>query len=276
MKTLRKRILLLGVVLFATSAYGVGDHKATKMLGQPNVAMSLEDWNSLDAIKKAKEQLPRSVVLNLFSDLYKKRGEPSIAIFWNRKFDSQLSQWKANDGGGLVENKEAQQPGREKLGEVESFEFSAGYMQPFLETSTKIIDREAIMRLTAHGASNDDNYWYKRYGYRPTLDYQKVETKALVGYAQYFTEIIFASGKNTDVDVSFMVTVKEVSTGRVVAMFKSDGRPPIKKNLPQRWVAKNSGYELGMPSNELVLPKEVGKQLAYETMEALVKVWGKL
>jgi hypothetical protein len=70
-----------------------------------------------------------------------------------------------------------------------------------------------------------------------------------------------------------MVSVKSVSDGQVVAMFKSQADKPIDPEARVKWVATNDGYEKQKPQRELGSPNEAGEQLAFETMEALSKIW---
>lgn len=152
------------------------------------------------------------------------------------------------------------------MGESRDFEFNAGFMQPFLSSSAKIIDRQAIMRLVERDNARDA-------GSEMIADYQKVETDALIGYADYLAEIVFTPNSSADLGMSFMVSVKEVATGRVVAMFKSDGTPPKKPVQPDQYIATASGYQKAVPEDKVGTPQEVGEQLAYETMEALTRIW---
>lgn len=258
-----------------------------------------------------------------FRSAYSQAGEPRIAIFWNRKFSDQLSQWEALErrtiagesagnlkdvfnqtngaspedalgtavgsldsgtpSGGNLGSYERNVTGgsrilaseyyetrihqrkRAGMGESTDFEFGSGYTQAFLSASAKIIDRQAIMRLIER-----DNA--RAAGAEMVADYQKVETDALIGYADYLAEIVFVDDPGAALGKAFMVSVKEVATGRVVAMFRSEGTPQNKPVPKAEWVATASGFQK-VQAAQVHTPIEVGEQLGMETMEALARIW---
>jgi hypothetical protein len=269
----------------------------------------------------------KSRVRGQFRSAYKSAGEPSIAVFWNREFNDQLSQWHADKrvvrtgeqatnstdkfepsakgkgwernmtgGSRIVEaqyfaeckaalvqsgGKEGSKreytpelcyqvlnrraPAGDSMGhKATEFGFNSGFMGPLLNTSVKVLDRSAIMRLTQRDTA-------RKAGAELISDSQKVESDALIGYADYFAEIIYSSKPGAHLGVEFLVSVKEVSTGRVVAMFRTEGEPPSSEPVTQ-WVATANGF-IEQTAEAESNPKEVGEQLAYETMEALARVW---
>jgi len=321
MKTQNRVAILLAAAMASTNVMAVDEHQAAPMLAPASDVLS--GWNELEEEKQGtrdrEEGMDRDTVLSEFRSVYKRIGEPKIAIFWNRKFNDRLSEWETvarssftTDGSGNVSDVFKKQGGisagdvsnkheddaanqaigsyernvnakgqtlvsgyaevktdqssREGMGEISDFEFGAGYAQPLLAGSAKIVDRNTIMRLV----ERDDS---RASGSEQIADYQKVETDALVGYADYFAEIVFAEDLTTEIGMSFMVSVKEVSTGRIVAMFKSDGRVVDSSEAETRWLATSNGYEKIEIESEPATPESVGEQLAYETMQSLTKAW---
>lgn len=257
--------------------------------------------------KKSDVKMPsidevRSVIGTEFSIAYERAGTPKIAIFWNRKFNDQLSEWdaifrrsitgeqavKAQDkfepqggddpayernvvGGQKIVaaeyiEKKAPKQRRSGMNEANSFEFSSGYVEPFLMKKVAIIDRQAIMRLVQRDNSREA-------GTELISDFQKIETDALIGYADYLAEILLTPDSSADAGWSFMVTVKAVSNGQVIAMFKSDGNNPMDPNAKAKWVAAAEGFRKVTPQREIGTPSDVGRQLAYETMQKLSAIW---
>jgi hypothetical protein len=246
--------------------------------------------------------IQREVIVSDFKVAYEKTGEPNIAVFWNRKFDDQLSQWyqefrmsrtgeasvqgqdkfepqggddpayqrNVSGGGKIVssiyaESRAAQQS-RAGFGESEGFEFASGFTSTLISVPAKIIDREAIMRLVQRDNAEEA-------GAEMISDYQKIETDSLIGYADYLAEVLLTPDSSGDTGWAFMVTVKSVSDGRVVSMFKSVANNPFETPPEERWVATNEGYEKVVDHREIGSPTQVGEQLAYEMMQSLTKVW---
>ena len=285
--------LLIVVSCFSFALFAQEQHKAGKMLAPAKIKNSSPVVNSKDI---------RTRTLKSFVKAYEKEGNPSIAIFWNRKFDDQLSQWyqeirlsqtgetsvKASDkfepkggdepayernvsGGGKIVSAQyvesrVDEVKRTGLNESESFDFSAGFTTTFLSVPAKIIDRQAIMRLIQRDNSEEA-------GAEMISDYQKIETDALIGYADFLAEIILTPDPSGDTGWAFMVTVKSVSNGQVIAMFKSTGNKPLDSSVKDKWVSTENGYEKQTPKREIGQPNEVGAQLAYEMMKSLTKIW---
>lgn len=263
------------------------DHSASKMLVTEK---------SPKKIAQAREELSSK-----FLHAYKKEGEPKIAIFWNKKFDDQLSQWNAtnrisktgetntdskekfepnssNDGyvrntsGGsrIVEAKYIEEKieakNRDGFGELNDFSFSGGFVQPMLESGVYLIDRDAIMRLMQRDSA-------KASGAEMISDAKKIETDALLGYADLLAEIVFSKEFSADSPMNreFLVTVKEISTGRLITMFRSSAMP---SNI-NKFKASESGYDsvnVNLKDGNF-RPELAGEQLAYELMQKLIQVW---
>jgi hypothetical protein len=263
------------------------EHSASKMLVTKN---------SPQKIAQAREELASN-----FLTAYKQEGEPKIAIFWNKKFDDQLSQWSAtsristtgetstdtkdkfepnsanegyvrNTSGGsrIVEAKYTEEKieakKRDGFGELNDFSFSGGFVQSLLESGVYIIDRDAIMRLMQRDSA-------KSSGAEMISDAKKIETDALLGYADLLAEIVFSKefSAASPMNREFLVTVKEISTGRLITMFRSSAMP---SNI-NKFKASESGYDsvnVNLKDGSF-RPELAGEQLAYELMQKLVKIW---
>ena len=82
MKTILTVFIPVLSILLISSAHG--QHQPSKMLAQP----ASQKTSSATSNKNIKTK-----TIKHFKQAYKKEGKPSIAIFWNRAFDDQLSQW---------------------------------------------------------------------------------------------------------------------------------------------------------------------------------------
>ena len=304
--TILKRNLLFGIccpLIFLYSVYGyAGPHDAAPMMSVAKKATKSTQLNEAGIQKK-------------FYDAYESAGSPSIAIFWNRAFSDQVSQWEsterdivtgeksinardllkkngdltqeeinqgfeatdADPSGGNINSYDRlikggskilsatqsevriKQNEREGLGETEQFTFSSAYLQPFFAQSVKILDRAAIIRII-------ERDMVREAGAEMVADIQKIETEALVGYADLLTEILLANDQ-----INYLISVKEVATGRIITSFKSDG----KGNGTEKWVSTSSGFQKKM-SHKNTTHEQIGKQLAIETMQHLTGVIGEL
>lgn len=292
--------IILCIVLFistyALSSLAV-DHASMPMLTDPPSETETE----------TEPAVSREDIVKIFSDSYQREGDPTIAIFWNRKFDDQLSQWEAthrrirekhvvgnplqpsssedtNSRGELDDSlkeqnkgersvlisnyseRRANQQSRFGLGEGETFEFEAGYSQILIANKVKIIDRSAIMRIIERDNARESKT-------ETLADYQKIETDALIGYADYLAEILFIKDNTADMGMAFMVTIKEVATGKIAAMFKSKGEVVKNEKVETQWVVTANGYKLEELEGDMVTPNDIGEQLAFETMHNLCKGW---
>ncbi|GAA6170927.1 hypothetical protein NBRC116592_05970 [Colwellia sp. KU-HH00111] len=264
------------------------DHSASKMLVTDK---------SPKKIAQARKKISSE-----FLNAYKQEGEPKIAIFWNKKFDDQLSQWNAtnrisktgetntdikekfepnssNDGyvrntsGGsrIVEAKYIEEKivakNREGFGELNDFSFGGGFVQSMLESGVYLIDRDAIMRLMQRDSA-------KSSGAEMISDAKKIETDALLGYADLLAEIVFSKefSASSPMNREFLVTVKEISTGRLITMFRSSAIPT---NVNKFKANGSGGYdEINVSLKDgNFRPERAGEQLAYELMQKLLQVW---
>jgi hypothetical protein len=261
--------------------------------------------------REQEEQTPREEVMAKFSAAYQKKGRPKIALFWNRELSDRVTSWEVdqrdsisqtgsvNLQGNIVQQTDAPEgeksefystpldtsvDGKGKvsayrefrredgprygMGELFNSEFGSGFMQPFFDAAVQVVDRAAIIRLQDRETVSDGSA-----GYQP--DRQRLETSALLGYSDFLAEVVMLPDDRTETGFSFRVTVKEVSTGIMVAMFKSEGTPPREDSAPARWVATDEGYQREEIIEREFDIDEFGEQIAYETLEALARVWSR-
>ncbi len=157
-----------------------------------------------------------------------------------------------------VENRVKAQD-RAGFNETEQFTFSSAFVQAFIQQEVKVLDRAAIIRII-------ERDMVREAGAEMVADVQKIETEALVGYAELLAEVLWAEDQ-----VNYLVTVKEVATGRVLTSFKSNARGEERK----KWATTSSGYQK-QKSYEFNTLEEIGRQLATETMSHLSGVIGEL
>src|SRR5882672_7637022 len=125
-----------------------------------------------------------AAMVGRFESVYISKGSPRLALYWNRKLSDRLSQWDSLDrtlttdrrvaitqgsdasagktGGREFQESETanvtQRMGAEARraspGEPWEWEFQNGFLDPFMRAGARIMDRTAILRLTAARASN--------------------------------------------------------------------------------------------------------------------------
>jgi hypothetical protein len=242
-------------------------------------------------VERAEPPLDEASTLRTFREAYRKKGRPRIAVFWNRSFSDRLSQWIA--AGRLLSTRESgaavaiQDPGRNRtaeltgrgaaaaynqvnapetrrrgLGELADSEFEAGFHEPMLDASARLVDRATIMRLTESSLGRNR-------GNDRVSDAQVIETEALKDYADLIAEVTMLPDANAPHDRAFRVVIKSVLDGQVVANFVTRGEEP-EENAGE-WQATEGGYVKVAPEPPKV--SEVGRALAFRTMAALSRAW---
>ena len=226
--------------------------------------------------------------------LYEQEGRPRIAIFWNRKFDDQLSQWYTPSrtvdtrddywrGSGFTATQkrldvEGRFDTRPQPGELVSFEFGSGLARTLLNSGTEIVDRDAIMRLTHRQAGEAAEGVV-------VSDYQEVEMDALIDYADYLAEVLYAPADPVNGPITVMISIKEIRTGQLISMFRSRVSVLPAPATQTEWIATNTGYvrqevpvedvtaPAAMDGIAVGTPEYLGWSVALQTMEALSGYW---
>ena len=296
-------LICLPLILLSQVAIS-GPHEAAPMLATPS-----------KALKQQKSKLEGESIQKKFINAYEEAGSPSIAFFWNRSFDDQISQWESNEreivtgeksinardvfkengdiskeelengfanpsaslgagpSGGSVDSYDrtikggskilstkhsqvrVEQQKRVGLDETAQFTFSSAFINPFINSAVKVLDRASIMRIIERDIVREA-------GAEMIADQQKIETEALVGYADLLAEVLMAEDK-----VHYLISVKEIGTGRILTSFKSNGRG----KQVNKWANTSKGFEKKASYKNSTL-EEIANQLAIETMQHLTGV----
>jgi hypothetical protein len=243
-----------------------------------------------------------------FQQQYAQHGKPAIAIFWNRQVSDALSQWQAtsrnvverrlsgrsadpaaagsNDydcsfalpstEAGDCEYKQLEfternigtDAGRNDVAFTtrrDEFAFSSALTQALLGSGVAIVDRDLVMRLTQARQQNEPLA-------PASADYYEVELQALTGYAEYVAEVLLAETGVATEELSFMVNIKEIATGRLVGMFSAQGARQTETTM--RWTTGPNGYERVQDEiRTAATPAEIGRDVGEQTMEALAAYW---
>jgi hypothetical protein len=94
------------------------------------------------------------------------------------------------------------------------------------------------------------------------------EMAGVAGMADLLMEVLATRDPRSPVGTAFKVTVKQISTGRVLANVVTLALPP--EQTTTRYVATKHGFE---PVAQFVTVDLVGRRLAIETMVGLLGAW---
>jgi len=241
------------------------------------------------AADPAPETLDGIAIRNRFKTAYQTAKRPRIAVFWNRKFSDQVSDWfvparsrallsgegnaQWSDGvkvqgrfsGSQTNQVEVRKfPGsRGKLPERQLSEFEDAFYQEFLDAGTRLVDRSSIIRL----ARNDLKNALDR---EKTPEIQVLETESLKDYADLLMELIFIGHGKAKYNAAVRITVKRVLTGQVIASHYAYIKKEKKKEQSKPEVVSGPGGFYRKPSEpKLEEPADLAQQLALETMQKL-------
>jgi hypothetical protein len=235
-----------------------------------------------------------AAVIGRFEPSYVSKGSPRLALYWNRQLSDRLSQWDSQDrtlttdrrvaitqgpdaGPGKAGGREFQESETanvtQRMGaearragpdEPWQWEFQSGFLDPFMRAGARIIDRTAILRLTAARASNS-------LGRPQILDSQPIEMDALLGHAELFVEILLSPSARAPGGQEFVAVVKDVKSGQVLAHVNSrNAAYPL--DATRSWVATSRGFE---PHDTPPPLHDVASNLAINVMDALTKFWNR-
>ena len=235
-----------------------------------------------------------------FRTTYEARQRPRMIVFWNRMLSDQVAADRRADlritdnsvfgaravrdpggdpngwpsaserqGGGsrsidvsIGQRVTAPLP-RPGLAESEDWSVESAFVEAFLEAGTHLIDRNTAMRLIAASRKPQDAEPRER------PDAQAIETAALVDKADLLMEVLQTPDPTGPLGFKFRVNVKESRTGRIVASVMWPTEPL--QEIPGEWVAGPNGFQKVVRETTL---RTIGRQLADETMQALVTGWG--
>ncbi len=221
-----------------------------------------------------------SGTITRFQKAYDASGKPRIAVFLNRALSDEVRDWAMDDGwvfyaettgkggwrgeGYYVEPVD-ESGARPSPREYWMWAFEDGFIEPFTETGAKLIDRATILRLTAAQEQG------KQGTLRP-LAPKKVETNALVGYADIFIEVLISTDPKSLFGHVFKATAKEVKTGRLLANVTSVSWE--RDAAQEEYVGTPHGYKKVKKTAKPPKLQETARTLALETLSAVARTWG--
>lgn len=242
-----------------------------------------------------------------FVRAYRGRKKPKMAVLLNRRLSAEVDLWQSQVWNLGVKNKfGSKRTGEDisKMGDDWKWRYEDAFLQPFLDHGVRLIDRSTIVRLVSARASQkgrqDEDFpdmpagvtqenfeIYKNIlqssrsasqqqaAMNTLLNYMKVETDALVNYADYYIELLVSKAPKVPGGYVFKANVIEVKTGVIVASVNSmkwsggivaDSRP--------RYRATETGYER-IVENKIISPEQIAHRLAFDVMRAIASYWGK-
>jgi hypothetical protein len=233
-----------------------------------------------------------SLVMDQFKQQYRRKGSPRVAVYLNRALSDDVREWntqrrlvvaiegeitsetekrtdtfKGPGGVSVYQQTHNADQERRSPGESWMWSFEEGFLNPFLKTGTRIVDRATIMRLAASESGQQGS------AYAP-IAVKAIEMDALKGKADIFIEILIRRAPKTELGYEFRASAKEVQTGIVRAIVTSNGwnyNRPAKEKV----IATETGYRFVDEKDTADLPEVqvVAKDLALAMMGDLVNNW---
>jgi hypothetical protein len=252
-------------------------------------------------------------IVQTFRSAYAHAGKPKLAIFWNRQLTDALHDWYGDarlvitntsegslsgnvsspsvSGAASLNGSSSQQttvemqrrlpdPNNQRLQPSESWEwqFQDGFLTPFLAAGATVLDRTAMMRITAAGTRGDSSM---------------IEMKALQGMADLLIDILVTPQARATTGYELRARVLEVKTGRIVAYVNS--RSLKGWNPPKQAIATSHGFEMPDEDDDAFGPESdtrykatsdgfvatrkpprlslISQNLAYNVMNGLSEQW---
>lgn len=248
--------------------------------GQPRV---------IQPAPKETVQIDAAFIIDRFAAAYAAQDRPRLAIFYNREFSDRLSQWFGVSRVAVTERRDARlsgeiektegnvdlkgsssgtvgvgrqdrltDPRRRGLDGVAGWRFENAFSKPFLEAGVRLIDRAAVMRLTATGSTG-------------AHDAQQIETAALTGYADILVEILFEEFRSEDKGerkTIFRVTAKNIKTGELVTQILAE---PKDNETKRKYIGTRDGFV----AVDEAPPKKNGYDVAIELIQAMSQAWSR-
>jgi len=263
----------LSLLIGTGSALAAGDHAAAPMMASPQKPLTEDDLRN-EANAPQRSESAESIIERFKSGFG--RSNPRIAVFWNRDFSEQVSDWASTrrivvsgkghlqgevpdgkvrlDGDGSqaaqAEFRSAGHSGKS----APAFDLQAGFVSQMGAAGVRVLDRTAIMRIT-------DNALEKGDFSRLSPDQARLEMRALGEHADYLLELSQVTGKE------FHIRVLDISNGAVQTMLNSNGQPP-ESDKDRRWVATDHGFE---KRKHRVTLADVGQELALQTLASMAQ-----
>lgn len=230
-----------------------------------------------------------------FQKAYVAQGSPRIAIFLNRNLSGEVRQWStqnklttAGSGkisasgasfsqaeAGAVKGEGNQTVYAQQYMDEQSQNFlpredlwliENGFIQPFMDTNTKLVDRSTIMRLAA---ATDPETRNSDYLISPKL----IEMKSLAQYADIFIELLVTREPAQPTGFFMKASAKEIKSGRILATVTTlTWDWDALQAQSEQAVATASGYEF--QTNKISIPLDYASGLlAGQLMTELQNRW---
>ena len=217
-----------------------------------------------------------------FRQAYAARKSPRIIVFWNRELDDHASStgnvetrierrdigvgvavpgaivW-GQDRDVTIRSRvaEPETARRPDFAELSKWAFEASFSQAFSEAGVNFIDRSLAIRTTDHASKKSGG-----------ADQARGEMAGVAGTADLLMEVLATRDPRSPVDTAFKVTVKQISSGRVLANVVTLALPPERTSTG--YAATKHGF---VPVTQPVTVDLVGRRLAVETMVGLLGAW---
>ena len=308
-----KHLILAGLVLLGGCVHYADRETppGTVPPPTPSVPITVPQASSAAVEQQAASAEPTSgIVIREFGTAYSKQKNPKIAVFLNRELSADIQEWHTparlvvegkmkvdRTGVSAVHDKQtvgnvaqrdvAQVAGGEttvkgkdgkfyeqvklpddRLAPPEAWmwQFEESFLAPFLDAKTVLLDRATVMRLAASDADAGK-------GKGKELNPKQIEIEALKGKADLFMEILVHRNPLSPVGYEFKVSVKEVSTGRLLSTVSSLTwkQEKLKRLSGGRVIATQRGYQV----TDDPFPKleRVAAGLAEDVMRKLAAIW---
>ena len=209
-----------------------------------------------------------------FGAAYNKAGKPRIALFWNRELTDQVSTdsrevtrinaHRSRDGNDY--SLSASQ-GREttalphrnsSLSERDLWLVETEFTQRLLDAGAVLVDRAAIVRMTAVGAS-------------APASMPGIEMSALAGKADLLLEVLLTRDDSAPLGWGFRSNLKDVRSGRVLGSQYLSAMPELPPRGEPSFRAGPKGYERVEAEAVMVPIRAVGETLASQAMGELAR-----
>lgn len=268
-----RRVLfaLVAASLLPLNAQAANDHAAAPMKASPQKPLTEDDLIN-EANASQRSESARDILQRFAEGMG--QDNPRMAIFWNRGFNDQVSDWASRrrvvvSGEGSLNgeipdgdiNLEGQsraaaqvetRGGRGNAPMAPAFDLQSGFVSQLTRAGITIVDRDAIMRITDDALENGEFS-------RLSPDQARLEMRALGQHADYLMVLSQVSGNE------FNIRILDVTDGSIRAMVSSNGVPP-ETDEDRRWVATDKGFE---KRDRQVSLKDVGQELALQTLANL-------
>ncbi|MFL1464549.1 hypothetical protein ACQUWM_09895 [Marinobacter sp. DUT-3] len=268
-----KRLLVAAMTasLLPLAAQAASDHAPAPMKAAPQKPLTADDlMNEANASRRSESA---DSILERFQ-----RGmgqnNPRMAVFWNREFNDQVSDWASRrrvvvSGAGSLRGEVPEgdvnldsdsraavqsetRSSRRSGPAAPAFDLQSGFVSQLNRAGVKVVDRDAIMRITDN-ALEDGTFE------RLSPDQARLEMRALDQHADYL--LVLSEVASDD----FQIRVLNVKDGSVRTMVSSNGMPPETEE-DRRWIATENGFE---KREKRLSMRDVGQELALQTLAEL-------